>query len=132
MKVFVIGDSHTRSLNNTKFINPFYAGPGSELNLTDKLIKNIYKKIDDFFMLNIINPNDILLICFGESFIRYYFNNTLYPHKLNIDKWDTVYNNKYIKYTNISGIQKGIDMYIKLIHNIQTKHKVNTQYTNKT
>jgi hypothetical protein len=95
-RIFVLGNSHLRSLNNNNKITPIFLGPASKISLLNKgSINALYKKIEKFFRLNIVNERDDIYLFFGEGPIRYSLNDTYYPHKIGIHNYDKMYRNTY-------------------------------------
>ena len=121
-RIFVIGNSHLRSLNNTEFIAPFFIGTGSNYSLLNCSIKNIYLKIDKFFNEIILNENDFIFLFFGEASCRYSLINDYYPHKVPISKYKEIYKKEMMTKTNLI-IENSITNYIKLYNYISKKHK---------
>lgn len=121
-KVFILGVSHVRSFVNDMLI-PIYLGPGSNVNLFDGF-KNLNDKIDKVLFKKIHNDNDIILLQIGEESVRYIFRNELYPHVLNNNLWNKVYDDD-IKAINSGSGKKKIDIlvekYIQLINKYKTQ-----------
>ena len=121
-KIFVIGNSHLRGLNNNDLIAPFFIGSASDYSLLNPSIKNVYLKIDKFFNEIILNENDFIFLFFGEAVCRYSLINDYYPHKVPISKYKQIYKKEMITQTN-SIIEDGITNYIKLYNYISQKHQ---------
>ena len=120
-RIFVIGNSHLRSLNNNNLITRFFIGPGSNYSLLDNSIDNIFLKIDILFEKNIFNDNDFIFLFFGECACRYSLINNNYPHKIPINKYKRTYKKNMESYTNKT-IENSIFNYIKLYNYISSKH----------
>lgn len=120
-RIFIIGHSHLRSLNNNNLITRFFIGPGSNYNLLDNSIDNIYFKINILFEKNIFNDDDIIFLFFGEPACRYSLINNLYPHKIPISKYKETYKKNMESYTN-KIIEDSILNYVKLYNYISSKH----------
>lgn len=122
MKLFVLGNSHTRSFANNDYIIPVFFGPASKYSLRKGFFDKTKNKIISFLESEHYNKNDIILLNMGEGLIRYEFKKTLYPHTILPSKWDDVYKEEK-KLNSTEETDKGIDKYINLYYELKHKYK---------
>lgn len=116
MKLFILGDSHTRSFMNIKNILPFFLGSGQKFNLNNNSYNNIISSINRFFdeYNDKISINDLFFLYFGEPNCRYLVDDNYYPFKKNMDLWSNYTNNK----DKLNILNKLITNYDKVIDTI--------------
>ena len=120
-RIFVLGNSHLRSINNNTLITPFFLGPASQVSLIEKNIKNLYNSLDKFLELKILKEDDIIIIFFGEGLCRYSLKNDFYPHIIPINKYNETYKNE-MKHNVNEMISNGIEKYIEIYNYLIKKH----------
>uniref|UniRef100_A0A6C0BYR0 SGNH domain-containing protein n=1 Tax=viral metagenome TaxID=1070528 RepID=A0A6C0BYR0_9ZZZZ len=124
MKIFLLGDSHTRSYNKSQKIIPIFLGPGSSINLMDK---NSIKKILNIIiklLKTVISKNDMLIINLASPDILRLCVEGTYPHKTHkINEWNKEYKKEIDSLFLPNNINILINNYKFLIDTIQKYHE---------
>ena len=117
MKIFIFGDSHTRSFMNRKNIYPFFLGPGKEFNINNDKYNNIIVNINKFFFKykEEISKDSLFFLYFGEPNCRYLVDNNYHPFKINISLWK----NYKSDYKKLKWLDDLINNYDKVINTIK-------------
>ena len=117
MKIFIFGDSHTRSFMNRKNIYPFYLGSGKEFNINNDKYNNIIDNINKFFFKykEEISKDSLFFLYFGEPNCRYLVDNNYTPFEKNISLWKN-YESDYKKLKCLDDL---INNYDKVVNTIK-------------
>lgn len=89
-RIIILTNSHSRSFIGYNNVYPVYLGPASNVNITNG-INILLQNVEKFFKKMKYLPTDRIILLFGEGSIRYDLKKTLYPHVVQIKKWEVVY-----------------------------------------
>ena len=130
MKLFIFGDSHTRSFMDIKNIYPFFFGPGQNFNLNNNSYNNIIVNIHKFFNLynNVNSSDNIYFLYFGEPNCRYLVDNNYYPFKIDINLWKNYKSDKN-KLIQLNEIFRNYDKIINTIEKYTNNYYIITPTT---